>query len=58
MVELEVPPRVVHELPVAWMIYGFDCDDLLYERRRVLTDVFDQLGLLVRRTGHQNHTRI
>ena len=45
-----MPPRVVDELPIAWMVHGLDRNDLLHERRGVLTDVLDQFGLLVGRT--------
>jgi hypothetical protein len=58
MVGFEMPPRVVHELPVAWMVYSLDRDNLLYERRRVLTDVLHKLRLFVARASDEDCARI
>jgi len=50
----EVMSSVGDELPVAWMIDGFDSDDDPHQLGIMLADVLDQLGLGVGRAGDEN----
>jgi hypothetical protein len=46
------------ELPVAWMIDGFDTDDNLHQPGIMLADVLDQLGLGIRWSRNENRASI
>jgi len=46
------------ELPVAWMIDGFDSDDNFHQPGIMLADVLDQLGLGIGGTRNENRARV
>ena len=46
------------ELPVAWMIDGFDSDDNLHQPGIMLADVFDQLGLGIGWSRNENRASV
>src|SRR5688572_23691771 len=54
----EMPPRVVHELAVTWMVDRLDSHDLLHESGTMLTDMLDQLCFLVRGAGYEDGSRV
>ena len=46
------------ELPVAWMIDGFDSDDNPHQPGIMLADVLDQLGLGIGGPRNENRARV
>ena len=46
------------ELPVAWMIHGFDSDDNFHQPGIMLADVLDQLGLGIGGTRNENRAGV
>jgi len=46
------------ELPVAWMIDGFDSDDNFHQPGIMLADVLDQLGLGIGRPRNKNRAGV
>jgi hypothetical protein len=58
VVDLEMPARVVDELPIARMVDRFHCHDPFHEPRSMSTDMLHQFSLLVGWAGDEDHPGI